>query len=576
MRGKEVFSPKLATTARAFKFSKLDDEHAVEVKIGAVGVDCIKWSAPFTFQRAPAPPPSGALIGVPHGLEANTSNPTEGAAFVLGWTVVNTGGTAGSFKAILERDRTLSGVAETKEFPGSVPARGSVTQIHEYPMGLPAGPMSTTRSYHWTLIIEFNGNKQPVAVLGLDVHPKPKPSAGAGAAAVADGLAPMIRLLIDGSKVIVEASDAETSVANISALYDDVTLFSYAKPLDRSLMVKPTLTVIAEDSKGNRISIAPMLGHEPQVVLSSPIAARGGTVGVSWARVLRPRPQDWVGLFTPGAPNDSSVLAWGWAGGTADGQVMLSIPPDAPEGSYEARFFSGVGQSELLSRSAEWVVVGSGDPPRPIISALSPSSGPVISTTLTIEGLHFGNDPAAGAVWIGGTQAVPATWTNTRIVANVHQGATTGNVVVCVGSACSNGVSFVVTQACNSTLCDVPAAPTDVKAVAGDGQVMLSWTPVSGAVQYIVKSSLHQGGPYFAGVVGASNPFVQAGLTQRTTYYFVISALNAAGEGTNSAEVAATPNFSLDLAGSPPELNTLWSRNESGAVTPIAAKGRIR
>lgn len=88
-----------------------------------------------------------------------------------------------------------------------------------------------------------------------------------------------------------------------------------------------------------------------------------------------------------------------------------------------------------------------------------------------------------------------------------------------------------------------PPAPTGVTAIAGTNQVSLSWNSTVGAASYTVKRSTTSGGPYAVvttGITGTST--TNSGLTNGTTYYFVVSAVNSAGtEGPNSAQVAATP-----------------------------------
>ncbi|XID92814.1 cellulase family glycosylhydrolase [Paenibacillaceae bacterium WGS1546] len=89
----------------------------------------------------------------------------------------------------------------------------------------------------------------------------------------------------------------------------------------------------------------------------------------------------------------------------------------------------------------------------------------------------------------------------------------------------------------------VPAAPTGLTATAGDGQATLSWNASSGATGYNVKRATTSGGPYptvATGVPGTS--YTDAGLTNGTTYYYVVSAANAAGESANSAQASATPS----------------------------------
>ncbi|WP_246070398.1 lytic polysaccharide monooxygenase [Paenibacillus kobensis] len=87
-----------------------------------------------------------------------------------------------------------------------------------------------------------------------------------------------------------------------------------------------------------------------------------------------------------------------------------------------------------------------------------------------------------------------------------------------------------------------PAAPAGLTATAGNGQVSLAWSPSSGATSYTVKRATTSGGPYtnVATNVTASS-YVNTGLTNGTTYYFVVSATNSAGSSANSTQASATP-----------------------------------
>lgn len=87
-----------------------------------------------------------------------------------------------------------------------------------------------------------------------------------------------------------------------------------------------------------------------------------------------------------------------------------------------------------------------------------------------------------------------------------------------------------------------PPAPTGLAAAAGDAQVTLGWAASPGATSYKVKRSTTAGGPHIviaAGVAGTS--FTDAGVTNGTTYYYVVSAVNAGGEGPESNEASARP-----------------------------------
>ena len=93
-----------------------------------------------------------------------------------------------------------------------------------------------------------------------------------------------------------------------------------------------------------------------------------------------------------------------------------------------------------------------------------------------------------------------------------------------------------------------PAAPTGLIATGGNAQVSLSWTASSGATSYHLKRSTTTGGPYTQVSAPTTTSFTDTGLTNGTTYFYVVSALNAVGESANSAQASATPaNTPVDV-----------------------------
>jgi len=100
----------------------------------------------------------------------------------------------------------------------------------------------------------------------------------------------------------------------------------------------------------------------------------------------------------------------------------------------------------------------------------------------------------------------------------------------------------------------VPAAPAGLQATAGNAQVALSWSATSGATSYHVKRATISGGPYMQAAAPMATSFTDTGLTNGTTYFYVVSALNSAGEGANSAETSAKPVAPTQAPSAPPGL----------------------
>ena len=88
----------------------------------------------------------------------------------------------------------------------------------------------------------------------------------------------------------------------------------------------------------------------------------------------------------------------------------------------------------------------------------------------------------------------------------------------------------------------IPAAPAAVLASPGNGAVPLRWQPSFGAASYTVKRATSSGGPYSIVAPGiAASSYTDKTVTNGTTYYYVVNAVNSAGESPNSPEDAATP-----------------------------------
>jgi DNA-binding beta-propeller fold protein YncE/mono/diheme cytochrome c family protein len=87
-----------------------------------------------------------------------------------------------------------------------------------------------------------------------------------------------------------------------------------------------------------------------------------------------------------------------------------------------------------------------------------------------------------------------------------------------------------------------PPTPTGLAAIGRNARVDLTWNLSSGATSYNVKRSTTSGGPYTTIATGVTTTaFSDPTAVNGTTYYYVVSAVNAGGESGNSNQTSAVP-----------------------------------
>lgn len=152
------------------------------------------------------------------------------------------------------------------------------------------------------------------------------------------------------------------------------------------------------------------------------------------------------------------------------------------------------------------------------------------------------------SVYVDGNLQATGTATKNTLSApaNLLFGVTGGNyfngsldeVKIFTRALASNEVAALY----NSNLLSPSAGPASLTATAGNSRVSLSWSATAAATSYNVKRSLISGGPYVTITNVTATTYTDTNVLNSRTYYYVVSAVNAVGEGADSFEASASPS----------------------------------
>jgi fibronectin type 3 domain-containing protein len=172
--------------------------------------------------------------------------------------------------------------------------------------------------------------------------------------------------------------------------------------------------------------------------------------------------------------------------------------------------------------------------------------------------------------WTASTSGSPTSYTVYRGTvsdgeANAAVGTVSGTTTTFTDTGLHNGTTYFYYVAADNAVgvspdgnevsttpaaaATAPSAPTGVVATPGNGSVSLTWTASAGATSYDVYRGTTAGGEGATPVgTGTTASFSDTGLTNGTTYYYKVTAVDSVGASPASGEVNATPS----TAGAPP------------------------
>ena len=181
----------------------------------------------------------------------------------------------------------------------------------------------------------------------------------------------------------------------------------------------------------------------------------------------------------------------------------------------------------------------------------------VDNTSLGLVSLPQGSDGTTGSVTVALTPGL-----HTLVLTGAGTGRNTFSTSAGIGISLVSGGGAAI----------VPSAPVNVSNAVNDQQAVLNWESVTTATSYTIKRSTTSGGPYTTVGTSTTPTFTDSGLTDGTTYYYVITASNSAGESAASPQFAVIPTHNV----APAQPTNVTATSGGSAWTPFMAGGQVR
>jgi predicted CxxxxCH...CXXCH cytochrome family protein len=322
------------------------------------------------------------------------------------------------------------------------------------------------------------------------------------------------------------------------------------------------LTVPLTGSPSTSAAVVPTLTTPTATVVASTTATLGANVtsnggaalsanGTCWGLAASPltncldQGSHLTGVFTQGRTGltEGSLIYYrGYAtnfAGTAyspDGTIYTE--PTQPN----TLSFTGIGTAGV---TVNWVPVSSGNAKNVIVlmkAGSVVSADPVDGTSYTAS-TTFGSGTQIGSTGYFVVYKGPA---NSVAVTGLTLGTTYQIKVYSFAAGAAGTENYNTTSPLTGSQATFPSAPTGISAAAGNGQITINWTAGTGSTSSNIRYGTVSG-TYPNLLTAVTSPRIITGLTNGTTIYYQVAAVNGSGT-TWSGEFNVTPVLSLPSA----------------------------
>ena len=289
-----------------------------------------------------------------------------------------------------------------------------------------------------------------------------------------------------------------------------------AKPVEYRIVADPQIVAVTEMVELELLN--------KNYTITGDVVSGTGANGVATVEFNSSRTTEAVIMYT--APKDADsddqtvVLNAYWGSGSSRRSISHSVTlkdPDAPTTTPSALTFTPATQPDIMSG----VVAG---------TAITPMQLPTVTAGGTPPYMYMATGLPAGLMVASATGMLTGTPTAAGTMMVTYTAMDSSS------PALSGSLMFSITVAAAGTPPTTLATPTGFTATAGNAQVALAWTAVTGATSYEYSANL---GPWTSAGTGPS--FVVVGLVNGTAYSIRLRAVNAAGQSVPTAAKVATP-----------------------------------